>query len=200
MGHSGPLATPRLSVRPRNGHIRLMKARDTESDVVKFLRTTLADGAHAVTKLEASARAAGLLKERERISHTRAFRRAKKSLRIRSLRLGFGSRSHWLWELPRENERSARAERKPAPLRRIPSDWIEGIACLNPDRPPSDVPRHRWRPFVDDCTNFLSPSERYSAFAITFCWAVAVLLVRRWLAPKTPRKPETESQPDALAL
>src|ERR1700730_7484211 len=110
---------------------------------------------------------------RERISHTRAFRRAKKSLRIRSLRLGFGSRSHWLWELPRENERSARAERKPAPLRRIPSDWIEGIACLNPDRPPSDVPRHRWRPFVDDCTNFLSPSERYSAFAITFCWAVA---------------------------
>jgi hypothetical protein len=39
-----------------------------------------------------------------------------------------------------------------------------------------------------------------SAFAITFCWAVAVLLVRRWLAPKTPRKPELRSQPDALAL
>jgi hypothetical protein len=74
---------------------------------------------HAVTKLEASARAAGLLNERQRITHTRAFRRAKKSLRIRSLRAGFGPRSHWLWELPRENERSARAERKPAPLRRI---------------------------------------------------------------------------------
>jgi hypothetical protein len=164
MGHSGPLARPRLSVRPRNGHIRLMKARAAESDVVKFLRTALADGAHAVTKLEASARAAaGLLKERERSTHTRAFRRAKKSLRIRSLRLGFGSRSHWLWELPRENERSARAERKPAPLHRIPSDWIEGIACLDPDRPPTDVPRHRWWQFVDDCSG--EPNRRGAAQA-----------------------------------
>jgi hypothetical protein len=33
-----------------------------------------------------------------------------------------------------------------------------------------------------------------SAFAITFCWAVAVLLVRRWLMPKVPREPEIESQ------
>src|ERR1700730_1312435 len=45
--HSAPLAiTPRLSVRPPDGHIRLMKARAAESDVVKFLRTALADGAH----------------------------------------------------------------------------------------------------------------------------------------------------------
>jgi hypothetical protein len=49
------LATPRLSVRPPDGHIRLMKVRAAESDVVKFLRAALADGAHAVTKLEASA-------------------------------------------------------------------------------------------------------------------------------------------------
>jgi hypothetical protein len=115
--HSAPLAiTPRLSVRPPDGHIRLMKARAAESNVVKFLRVALVDGAHAVTRLEASARAAGLLNERQRITHTRAFRQAKKSLRIRLLRAGFGSRSHWLWELPREE--SARAERKAAPLRR----------------------------------------------------------------------------------
>jgi hypothetical protein len=45
--HSAPLAiTPRLSVRPPDGHIRLMKVRAAESDVVKFLRTALADGAH----------------------------------------------------------------------------------------------------------------------------------------------------------
>jgi hypothetical protein len=31
-----------------------------------------------------------------------------------------------------------------------------------------------------------------SAFAITFCWAAAVLLVRRWLMPKVSRKPEIE--------
>ena len=169
--HSAPLAiTPRLSVRPPDGHIRLMKARAAESNVVKFLRVALVDGAHAVTRLEASARAAGLLNERQRITHTRAFRQAKKSLRIRSLRAGFGSRSHWLWELPREDERSARAERKAAPLRRIPSDWIEGIARLNADRPPSDVPRHRWRQFVNDCTNFLSPSEGWAERAARLGW------------------------------
>jgi len=33
-----------------------------------------------------------------------------------------------------------------------------------------------------------------SVFAITFCWAVAVLLVRRWLMPKVSREPEIESQ------
>src|ERR1700730_13645222 len=147
-----------------------MNGRAAESDVVKFLRAALADGAHAVTRLEASARAAGLLNERQRITHTRAFRQAKKSLRIRSLRAGFGSRSHWLWELPREDERSARAERKAAPLRRIPSDWIEGIARLNADRPPSDVPRHRWRQFVNDCTHFLSPSEGWAERAARLGW------------------------------
>jgi hypothetical protein len=51
--HSTPSDTPRLSVRPRNGHICVMKALAAESHVVKFLRATLADGAHAVTKLEA---------------------------------------------------------------------------------------------------------------------------------------------------
>jgi hypothetical protein len=33
-----------------------------------------------------------------------------------------------------------------------------------------------------------------SALAITFCWAVAVLLVRRWLMPKASREPEIESR------
>ena len=33
-----------------------------------------------------------------------------------------------------------------------------------------------------------------SAFSIVFCWAVAVLLLRRWLMPKVPREPEIESQ------
>jgi hypothetical protein len=39
--------TPRLSVRPPDGHIRLMNVRAAESDVVTFLRAALADGAHA---------------------------------------------------------------------------------------------------------------------------------------------------------
>jgi hypothetical protein len=58
-----------------------------------------------------------------------AFKRAKKSLGIRSLHAGFGARSQWLWELPQEKELAA-------PAHRIPSDWVEGVACLDPNRPP----------------------------------------------------------------
>jgi hypothetical protein len=38
---------------------------------------------------------------------------------------------------------TARGRRGP-----IPIDWVQGVACLHPDRPPNDVPRHRWRQFV----------------------------------------------------
>jgi hypothetical protein len=111
-----------------------------------------------------------LLNERQRITHAKAFKRAKKSLRIRSLHAGFGARSQWLWELPRENTPSAKAEPQAAAAHRIPSDWVEGIARLDPDRPPSDVPRHRWRQFVNDCHDFLSPSEDWAARAAQLGW------------------------------
>jgi hypothetical protein len=57
--------------------------------VAVFLRDSLAGGALAVTELDARARAAGLLGERQSITHIRVFKRAKKSLGIRSLRAGF---------------------------------------------------------------------------------------------------------------
>jgi hypothetical protein len=79
-----------------------MNLRRTEPNVIDFLRATLAEQPRPVTKLEASARAAGLLNERQRITHAKAFKRAKKSLWM-SLHAGFGARSQWLWELPREN-------------------------------------------------------------------------------------------------
>src|SRR5215831_15334777 len=136
----------------------------TEPDVIDFLRAALAEQPRPVTKVEASARAAGLLNEGQRITHAKAFKRAKRTLAIRSLHAGFGARSQWLWELPRENEAWANAEPQAAPVLdepvpRIPSDWSEGVARLNPDRPPSDVPRLRWRQFVNDCHTFLSASE-----------------------------------------
>ena len=65
-----------------------------------------------------------------------AFKRAKKSLGIRSLHAGFGARSQWLWELPQDKELAAKAEPQAAPAHRIPSDWVEGVACLDPNRPP----------------------------------------------------------------
>src|SRR5215472_14088012 len=148
----------------------------TEPDVIDFLRAALAEQPRPVTKVEASARAARLLNEGQRITHAKAFKRAKKSLGIRSLHAGFGARSQWLWELPRENESSAKAAPEPAPVPepapapRIPSEWLEGVARLNPDRPPSDVPRLRWRQFVNDCHNFLSPSEDWAARAARLGW------------------------------
>src|SRR5262249_15932520 len=134
----------------------------TEPDVIDFLRAALAEQPRPVTKVEASARAAGLLNEGQRITHAKAFKRAKRTLGIRSLHAGFGARSQWLWGLPRENTPSAKAEPQAAPAHRIPSDWVEGIACLDPARPPPDVPRHRWRQFVNDCDPFLSPSEDWA--------------------------------------
>ena len=147
-----------------------MNLRRAEPDVIDFLRATLAGRAHPVTKVEASARAAGLLGEAQSITHAKAFKQAKKFLRIRSVRVGFGPRSQWLWELPRENTPSAKAEPQAAPAHRIPSNWVEGIACLDADRPPPDVPRHRWRQFVSDCHNFLSPSEDWAARAARLGW------------------------------
>jgi hypothetical protein len=65
--------------------------------VAVFLRDSLAGGALAVTELDARARAAGLLGERQSITTAKVFKRAKKSLGIRSLRAGFGARSQWRW-------------------------------------------------------------------------------------------------------
>jgi hypothetical protein len=122
-----------------------------------FLQERLAEGPVLVSELEAAARAAGLLGSGQRISDAKPFKRAKKSLGIRSVRNGFGSAGEWFWLL----------ERRPAPLvaepppkvaPRIPSSWIEGVARLSYRCPPPDIPPHRWRQFVADCTKFLASS------------------------------------------
>jgi hypothetical protein len=163
--------------------MRLMNARPAEPELVKFLRAALAEQARPVTKLEASARAAGSLNERQRITHAKAFKRAKRTLGIRSLHAGFGARSQWLWELPRENTPSVKAESQAAPAHRIPSDWVEGVACLDPERRPPDVPGHRWRQFVNDCENFLSPSEDWAERAARLGWDAIALF---GCAPRRP--------------
>ena len=60
---------------------------------------------------------------------------------------------------------------------------VAGVACLNPDRPPPDVPRHRWRQFVNDCTNFLSPSESWAEHAARLGWDAMALF---GCAPRRP--------------
>jgi hypothetical protein len=50
-----------------------------------------------------------------------------------------------------EEERAAIAEYDGG----APRAWAEGFARLDPNKPPSDVPSHRWLRFVDDCGRFL---------------------------------------------
>ena len=49
----------------------------------------------------------------------------------------------------------------------VPRAWAEGFARLDPDRPPSGVPPHRWQRFVDDVGVFL---DRWAAYAAALGW------------------------------
>src|SRR6476660_10576551 len=92
----------------------------------------LAGNEMGVPKLEAMARSAGLLGENQRITNAKLFRAAKKTLGITSRRAGFGARSHWLWQLPRESKTSLKPESvperraTPEPRVPIPIVWVEG--------------------------------------------------------------------------
>src|SRR5262249_7932982 len=107
------------------------------------------------------------------------FRRAKNSLGIQSIRDGFGARGGWAWELPRDREGSV-----PSPLpiasqsrgheRLVPREWVEGVARLEQHRSPADVPRHRWRQFVEDCHAFLR-SEELASRAAELGWSSMAL-------------------------
>ena len=79
-----------------------MPRRLSEAVVTEFLRDALAVDSVDVPELEARARAAGLLGERQRITHAKVFKRAKKFLGIRSVRNGFGDAGEWLWRLERQ--------------------------------------------------------------------------------------------------
>jgi hypothetical protein len=106
------------------------------------------------------ARAAGLLGEHQRITHAKLFKKAKKSLGIRSVRNGFGCAGEWLWLL--ESPAPLLVE-PPSPVApRTHSSWIEGVARLGYHRPPIDIPPHRWRQFLGDCNNFLTSAENWA--------------------------------------
>jgi hypothetical protein len=106
----------------------------SEAIVTKFLRDALAVDAVGVPELDEKARAKGLLGERQSITTARGFKRAKKSLGIGSLRAGFGARSQWWWQLPRQSEGSPKTDSGTARERRgpIPIDWVQGGRVSRP--------------------------------------------------------------------
>jgi hypothetical protein len=88
--------------------------RATTSLVSRFLEFALADGPVAVTHIEAKARAARLLGPAQKITDAKLFKRAKRLLCIRSVRVGFGGAGRWCWELPMRAPPPA-SERPPQP-------------------------------------------------------------------------------------
>jgi hypothetical protein len=169
--------------------------------VAEFLQNALAGDALCVPKLEAMARAAGLLGEGQRITHAKVFKRTKKFLGIKSVRNGFGDGGEWLWRL---EMRPASPVSKPRPIsiedtyaealdpeevpadvraRRIPSSWIDGVARLDHHRPFTDIPPHRWRQFLSDCNNFLTGGENWAGRAAELGWNAANLFGCRRARP-----------------
>jgi hypothetical protein len=157
----------------------------------------LARGALGVPKLEAMARAGGLLGEDQSITHSKAFKRAKKSLGIQSVRDGFGA-GRWLWQLPRLPQSIANLSGEPtgdpdpegvpdpdgvcvddpgaAPAERlVPSEWTIGVASLDHQRAPPDIPAHRWRQFLGDCNSFLTSRENWAERAAELGWNASLL-------------------------
>jgi hypothetical protein len=150
-----------------------------QARVTAFLRKSLAKVAQDVLKLEAMARTEGLLGERQRITHAKTFKRAKHSLRIKSVRAGFGPSGGWRWQLPCNHggapAASAIESQRVDAERRVPVDWVEGVARLDYFRPPTDVPRHRWHQFVSDCHSFLNSSENWAERAAELGWDARAL-------------------------
>ena len=150
-----------------------------QARVIAFLRNSLAEGAQDVLTLEAMARTKGLLGKRQRITHAKAFKRAKHFLEIKSLRAGVGPNGGWRWQLPCDRDGASAASpitRLPVRAeRRVPVGWVEGVARLNYYRPPTDVPRHRWRQFVSDCHSFLNSSENWAERAAELGWNARAL-------------------------
>jgi hypothetical protein len=100
--------------------------------------------------------------------------------------------SGWIWSsrsvavaITTQSEGSLKTDSGTVRERRgpIPVDWLQGVACLDPERPPDDVPRHRWRQFVADCKNFLSSSENWANRAAGLGWDAMALF---GCAPKRP--------------
>jgi hypothetical protein len=135
-----------------------MTIRAREAVVAEFLRKALAIEPLDVPELDMLAREAGLLDQDQHITNVKLFRRAKRSLGIRSIRDGFGAGGGWSWELPSSSDAPATipaTEERSAPEPAIPREWVHGAARLEQHRPPPDIPRHRWTQFVEDCHAFL---------------------------------------------
>ena len=57
----------------------------------------------------------------------------------------------------------------------VPSSWLKGVARLNDQHHPRDVPPHRWRQFVDDGYRFIVSAEGWAQRAADLGWDASAL-------------------------
>src|SRR2546421_564775 len=94
---------------PRFERVVADERRGVKAVVIKVNRAAwramriLAIGPVAVAELEKSARAAGLLREHQKITDAKRFKTAKAKLNILSRRRGFGRDGMWYWSLPTQS-------------------------------------------------------------------------------------------------
>jgi len=115
------------------------------ASVTTFLQSTLADGRISVSELETKARTAGLLGDHQRVTHSKGFKRAKMTLRIQSVRDGFGVGGQWFWVLPAP---AGPPIAKPAYDRLTRAAALATYAETDPSPAPHSivVPTDAWRP------------------------------------------------------
>jgi hypothetical protein len=137
-----------------------------------FLRAALAGGAMTIVQLDLKAREAGLLGERQTITHAKSFKRAKKVLGIRSVRTGFAQSGEWWWVLsgPLRARTTPRSQGGTMPGSGIPLEWAIGVDHLDYHRAPAGIRLHLWRQFVDDCNSFLASAQNGAARAAALGW------------------------------
>jgi len=110
--------------------------------VTNFLRHALATSPLPVCKVEALARAAGLLGGDAALTHRKLFKNAKKVLGIRSVRNGFGADGRWWWSMPPSSAPAPEghlltevpATYVPRPHAPEPSSALEPVDALQPVR------------------------------------------------------------------
>ena len=164
---------------------------DRYGTVLAFLKGAFAGHPIGVAELEVKARAAMLLGERQSITHSKLFKRAKKALGIQSVRVGFGATGEWFWGFPQDPgsdcahtghlssnavkpEQVSRLEPRQSGIG-VPRQWVDGIASLHRQHAPADVPPHRWRLLIDDCERFLDPKAMWAPEAAAKGWDAAAL-------------------------
>jgi hypothetical protein len=63
--------------------------------------------------------------------------------------------------------------------RHIPESWLNGIARLDSNQAPADIPFPRWRQFVNDCHIFVRSPENWAERAAELGWDTYALFGRR---------------------